>query len=387
MLQIQTILVYTLLTIVMYVFSRKAYTTQRKGYQILPIIAFILVFGLRYSVGIDWENYRSIYEEELYGMSFSEMLETRYEIGFIIIVYLCQYLQLPTYMLFVSFSAIQILFLYNALKDEKALPYIYLVFILSGIAIQGFCNVMRQDIAFCIFLYALTFAKDHRLIPYLLLCTLAACFHKSAIIVFPIYFLWVRRSSIFNRPITQITIFLICIIASFASPIQYILGYLERIISLVGFEKYTDIAEDMTTSSYMGPIRIMLILTYLIIFYHNKQIKEYFNSEMFNRFYDLFFIGSCCYFFFLGNMMFGRITLYFTNFTFIILGYALYYYIQQPKTRATLLGLISVSLSLIVSYSSLIFKCQQNTDAYVSYFQKDLHPLKDKQRDSMFNNR
>ena len=129
MLQIQTILVYTLLTIVMYVFSRKAYTTQRKGYQIFPIIAFILVFGLRYSVGIDWDNYRSIYEEELYGMSFSEMLETRYEIGFIIIVYLCQYLQLPTYMLFVSISAIQILFLYNALKDEKALPYIYLVFI------------------------------------------------------------------------------------------------------------------------------------------------------------------------------------------------------------------------------------------------------------------
>ena len=116
MLQIQTILVYTLLTIVMYVFSRKAYTTQRKGYQILPIIAFILVFGLRYSVGVDWDNYRSIYEEELYGMSFSEMLETRYEIGFIIIVHLCQYLQLPTYMLFVFFSAIQIIFLYKALR-------------------------------------------------------------------------------------------------------------------------------------------------------------------------------------------------------------------------------------------------------------------------------
>ena len=89
MFQLQTILVYTLLAIIMYIFAQKASLTQRASYHIVPIIAFILVFGLRYSVGIDWENYRAIYEEELYGLSFSEMLETRYEVGFLFIIYLC----------------------------------------------------------------------------------------------------------------------------------------------------------------------------------------------------------------------------------------------------------------------------------------------------------
>ena len=82
----------------MFAFARKANGTSNV-YNYIPILLFTLVFGFRYSVGVDWENYREIYEVELTGMSFAEMLETRYEIGFIVIVYLCHLLQLPTYML------------------------------------------------------------------------------------------------------------------------------------------------------------------------------------------------------------------------------------------------------------------------------------------------
>ena len=60
----------------------------------------------------------------------------------------------------------------------------YLTLIFSGIAIQSFCNVMRQDVAFCIFLCAIKYAKERRIIHYILLCALAFCFHKSAIILF-----------------------------------------------------------------------------------------------------------------------------------------------------------------------------------------------------------
>ena len=388
MIVLQSLLVYTLLAIIMYIFAKKSFLTKKAGYQMIPIIAFILVFGLRYSVGIDWENYREIYEQELSGMSFREMLDTRYEIGFLSIVYLCQVFHMPTYMLFVCFAAIQIIFLYHALKEDAGiLPYVYLAFIFSGIAIFGFCNVIRQDIAFCIFLYALKFVRDRKFVHYVLFCALAFCFHKSAIILLPIYFIWSRRSAIFNRPIIQIPIFIACILISFANPVQHVFKYLESMIVLVGFERYTDIVEDLTTNSFIGPTRITLILAYLIIFYNSQNIKKFFNSELFNRFYDLFFIGSCCYFIFLGNMMFGRITLYFTNFSFIIFGYALYYYCQQPKTRTTIIGITAISLSLCTSYSSLILKCNTNTDGYVSYFQKDLHQQKDMQRTTMLNNR
>lgn len=384
MLQVQSIFIYTLLAILMFAFARKANGTSNV-YNYIPILLFTLVFGFRYSVGVDWENYREIYEVELTGMSFAEMLETRYEIGFIVIVYLCHLLQLPTYMLFVCISALQIVLLYKAFKDEnEILPYVYLTLIFSGIAIQSFCNVMRQDIAFCIFLCAIKYAKERRIIPYILLCALAFCFHKSAIILLPIYFIWIRRESIFNRPIVQLIIFFCCIMAFFINPIQTLLGYVDKLIILVGYEDYIDHAMDMTTSSIFGPLRMALILAHIAVICLSNNIKRFYNNNLFNRFYDLYFIGVCCYFFFLGNMMFGRITLYFTNFTFIMFGYALYYFVKSPKTYPNVIGLLCIALSLFASYASLIFNCTRSTDAYVSYFQEDLHQIKDTQRTIMF---
>jgi hypothetical protein len=368
----------------MFAFSKKA-NDSSNCYNYIPILLFILVFGLRYSVGIDWENYRNIYEEELRGMSLRELLETRYEIGFIAIVYFCQQLQMPVYMLFVCFSAIQIFFLYKAFKDDKdVLPYVYLTFIFTGIAVQSFCNVIRQDIAFCIFLWAIKYVKEHRLIPYVLLCGLAICFHKSAIILLPIYFVWIRRDAIFNRPLIQILIFACFIMASFLHPVQTLLEYVNNLIILVGYEDYTEHVMDLKTSSVFGPIRIALILAHIAIIFVSKRLKDYYNNPLFNRVYDLYFIGICCYFLFLGNMMFGRITLYFTNFTFIMFAYALYFFVKSPKTYANVIGLMFVSLSLFVSYASLIHHCTKSTDAYVSYFQKELHSIKDMQRATMF---
>ena len=75
MFQIQSFFVYTLLAILMFVLAKKAEDSY-KFYNWLPIICFTIIIGLRYSVGVDWENYRAIYEEELKYMSFAQMLET-----------------------------------------------------------------------------------------------------------------------------------------------------------------------------------------------------------------------------------------------------------------------------------------------------------------------
>ena len=386
MLQLQSILVYTLLAIFMFAFAKKANGSSRI-YNYVPIILFTLVFGLRYSVGVDWDNYRVIYEEELYGLSLPKMIETRYEIGFILITYLCHCLHLPTYMLFVIIAAIQVFLIYTSLKEEQGvLPYIYLTFIFTGIAIQGFCNVMRQDVAFCIFLYALTFAKDRRLLVYIILCLLAFCFHKSAIILLPIYFIWSRRSDIFRSQILQCCIFIACIIMSFFDPITQILNQTTEIIAMIGYDDYNEYVMDLTTNRVFGPTRLMIILANLLIIFSSKDIKSYYNSELLNRMYDLYFVGLCCYFLFLGNMLFGRITLYFSNFMFIIYGYALCYFLKAPKTSVIFLKSSIISLMLFVTFASLIHNCTTNTDAYVTYFQEELHFLKDQQRMKLFSN-
>lgn len=386
MLQIQTALVYALLAFLMYFFSKKA-LDGHKFYNLLPIICFTIIIGLRYSVGVDWENYRAIYEEELKYMSFAQMLETRYEIGFVAIVYLCHLFQLPTYMLFVCFAAIQITFLYLALKEERGiLPYVYLAFILSGIAIQGFCNVVRQDVAFCIFLFALRYAKRDEIIKYFLLCALALCFHKSALILFPVCLIWIRRNSLFYNQTIQCVLFLACLFLPLLNPIEHILNVLNDLIVTMGYENYIDSALDLTTNSRIGPTRMMMIITNIVIILNSKNIKSHYDNTLVNKIYDLFFIGICCYFLFLGNMMFGRITLYFTNVAFIMYGYSLHYLLQS-KTAKHIIAIGVISLMLMVSFSSLLFNCTKNTDAYVSYFQEELHPLKDILRKNMFDQR
>ena len=387
MIILQTVFVYTLLACLMFFFAKKAEEKDKPILHLLPIIIFTLIIGLRYCVGIDWENYRAIYEEELKYMSYAQMLDTRYEIGFVTIVYLCHLFQLPTYMLFVCFAAIQIIFLYLALKEERGiLPYIYLAFILSGIAIQGFCNVMRQDVAFCIFLYALKYVKRDKIIKYFLLCALAVCFHKSALILFPLCFIWIRRNSLFNNQLVQCTLFLACVFLPFLNPVEYILSVLNDLIAAMGYEDYVDSALDLTTNSKIGPTRLMMIITNIVIILNSKNIKSYYENTLVNKIYDLFFIGICCYFLFLGNMMFGRITLYFTNVAFIMYGYSLHYWLQT-KTSKHIISIGIISLMLMVSYSSLLFNCTKNTDAYVSYFQEELHIVKDQQRKTMLDER
>ena len=56
------------------------------------------------------------------------------------------------------------------------------------------------------------------------------------------------------------------------------------------------------------------------------------------------------------------------------------------KTGKNIISIGIISLMLMISYSSLLFNCTKNTDAYVSYFQEELHKAKDYQRKIMFDN-
>lgn len=390
MLILQSIVVYTLLTLFMFAFAKRATVAEQHKVLLnaIPIILFTLVFGLRYSVGVDWENYREIYEEEMTGMSsLGEMIQnSRLEIGFILIVYICKVLSFPTYMMFVICSFIQILLLYCAFKDEdNILPYVYLTFMLSGIAIYGFTNVIRQDIAFCFFLCAIKFAKNQRIVPYLLLCSCALCFHKSALIIFPCYLLWIKREDFFHRPLIQIIAVFSCFLFQFLNPIGYILGEFSDFITILGYEDYIESAEDMATNNQLGITRLTKLFADLIIVFSSNDIKKYYNSPLLNRMYDLFLIGVCCSYLFLGNMMFLRISLYFTNFQFIVYAYALLYFFSKEIRQLAFRKIMSfiVCLSLISSYASTIYNSENSTSAYVSYFQTDLHYIKDMQRESM----
>ncbi len=382
MLLFQTILVYTLLTVLMCYYASKSYGKEKWAWQYgwLPIILFTLVFGLRYGVGIDYNNYSDIYEETSSYRSLAKLLEgERYEPGFSILLYVCHLIHAPEYILFTIIAFIQIVLIYKTFKDEgRVLPYIYLSMILTGFCMYSMMNVLRHEIALFIFLYSLKYIRDDKLLKYWLCCLIALCFHFSAIILFPLYFVWKIRKPFFNNPRLEIIIVFASFVLSFFAQWQNILHMFDNLIVLLGYETYIDIADDMIVNSKIGITRLFNLLINCIIIINSKKIKAYFNSGLLNILYDLFIVGVALGYIFLSSMMMMRMIVYVNHVQFIILAYALCYLHQTRRTNVKqFVQYALVALFIFVSYSSFLHHSMDNTGAYVFYFQTDMHALKD----------
>lgn len=387
MLIYQTFIVYTLLTALM---CYCAYRSQKsssipKFWGWISIILFTLVFGLRYGVGIDYNNYLNIYDyTEEY--SLSDLLEyERFESGFSLILYLCHYFDAPVYVFFSIFAFIQIYLIYKTFKDEgDVLIFIYLTLILSGTAMLSYMNIMRQIIAACIFLFSLRYVRDNKLVKYWVCCLLAFTFHKSAIILFPLIFIWIRKKSILNNPLIELGLLFLSMCTVYMTAWQSILHQFDTLSVLLGYEDYIDRADDFISGGGrgIGVFDLIEFALYVIIIWNSRQMKEYFKSDLFNILYDIFIVAICVGYIFKGSMLMNRMIVYFTNTQFIIVAYALSYLYQTHKqNNVQYIKYLFVVFFVLAQYGRFTYYCEQNTGAYVSYFQTDLHTLKDNLRE------
>lgn len=391
MLVFESLIVYTLLAFLMYKFAQMGeHESKLQGiYNTIPILLFTLVFGLRYNVGVDWLNYADAYDGDLQYMQLEDITDNVFEPAFNFIVYICHQLSLSKYGLFSVLAFIQITLIYATLKktDRSLIKYVYVAFIFSGFAITDFTNVIRQHISVCFFMYGLTFVPQKQYIKYWICCVLALLFHHSALIIFPLCFIWIRRSDIFQRPAIQSVILAICFIATFFDIIPKILSYTESLITLIGYDNYIDQATDLTFDTKFSVSRLIEVLSLFIIVYFSNDIKKHYNSDLFNMMYDLFFIGICCKYLFLGNMMFRRISLYFIDYYFILYGAALAYFAATYKTQTrNFVCAVYIYFAIFMLYAKQIYYCESSTGAYVTCFQEDLHYLKDTQRQTLMSN-
>lgn len=390
MLTLQSIIVYSLLIIIMSygAFRSQGDTRRAHLWGWVPIVLFTLVFGLRYGVGVDYNNYLDMYDKTAGYHSFSQIIENeRYEYGFSLLLFLCHFLNLPVYMFFTIIAFIQILLLYKTFKNEEnVLAYIYITLICTGFCVYQFENILRHEIAFCIFLFSLKYIRDNKLIKYWICCFLALAFHHSALILFPLYFIWIYRKSILNKPFLELCAVIACVIVSSVTQWQDLLHLFDNAITLLGYENYINIADEMLLNNKWGITRIFNLIVNIIIVINSKKIKEYYKSDLFNILYDLFIIGICLGYVFLGSMMFQRIIVYFNHTQFIVLAYTLCYFYETRRQKISqMLTYSLLALFCLISYGSFIYNCKNNTGAYVSYFQESLHPEKDYLRNEMLN--
>ncbi len=144
------------------------------------------------TVGIDYEMYRDYFlamRDGGAGYLFSSNNPYRLEWGYSLLNYLVSLVS-GDVRVFMAVAALLIAGL-TCLFIAKNSPSWWLsvfVFISFGFYNNSLCFI-RQSIATAIFLFAIPFLKEKKLIPYLVIVVLAASFHKALFIMVVLYFL------------------------------------------------------------------------------------------------------------------------------------------------------------------------------------------------------
>ncbi len=153
----------------------------------------ILMASLRAdTVGIDYEMYANYFQSVAnHDLSYLISAENPYriEFGFSLLNYLVSLVTNHTYVFMAVVAVLTIGLRAVAIYRYSSSAWISVfTFVAFGFFGYTMCT-LRQEIAISILLFAIPFLQKKKLVPYILLVLLAASFHKSVLILIPIYFL------------------------------------------------------------------------------------------------------------------------------------------------------------------------------------------------------
>jgi len=317
------------------------------GLIITALIIYSVIFGMRYNVGVDHLMYLKDYEElKLYKIS-----DQRYELGYAFIASLFASLKLHYSILFTFLAFIQMYFLFLTFKNYRdVLPWVVVTFML-GCVFLTFMNTMRQQIAFCIFLYSIEFIRSKEIFKYFAFILLAALFHKTALMLLPLYFLFQYKESYFNNLKVQFILLIVSLFILYINIFEDLFNSMDAVINLVGYDKYIDLIDrDDSLLNSLDKERGMgfyiILIVDVILLANSTKVKLYFNNTIFPILYDLYFFGVIYGYITNGSILLSRPNEYILGVKFIVAAFSLLYYFRNKENNTlnkflfyTLLGL------------------------------------------------
>lgn len=345
-----SILVYIILLFILmpafYVASKEKGSLVNKPYIWFSIILASIIIGLRWNVNEDWDGYYDLFQNSVAGELELERIELlpRY---FIIII---KALGLPYYSFFIIMASLQFVFLmltancgFKILLPWFLFFYFYSLFPLSMI-------ITRQVVALTIVLYAYTFIHKKKLIPYLCLIALAFCFHRTALLCLPLYWItpFFKLKSVF---------FQILIVCFFIVIGNRLIGFFLSFIpaDLEGFRYAHYVGSEFDYGAKSGLGVIVNYSRYFLIILYSNQLRERYEKYGFSVFFALLFLEACTYSAFKDDLVFSRVEMYFSIADIVTSSCLLHYLLTGKQQKKIIyLGVISVlSLMLfIIAYRS-----------------------------------
>lgn len=358
---LQSILIYSSLLICMiicniYTVKKIAYlnsinNTKTKGFWsvdiILPLLLFAVVFGMRFDVGTDYLNYLTGYLNREYvskGEPFFDLLSI---IGW--------NLNLHSVIYFGIIAFLQLTFFLYAFKEEKYLYPFLIFFLFTNGEWLSWMNIIRQSLAICIWIYALKYIEDKKLLKYFIWCFIAYLFHNSAIMLIVLYPILKAGKEYFKS--ISLQLFLLGLAFVFRELFTSILFKIEPIVesysSFIGGGVYSGYNVETLNDSFIeskgtGLVYLLRIGINIIIILYSTQLRLFYNSKRFTIMYSLFIVGLVTFYMFpIGLISITRPFRYFYIFQSIMYAYFLYY-LYRTKLRDSKLSNINTIMYLLL---------------------------------------
>lgn len=277
--------------------SGKALFTKK----LLTFLAFLpltVVASIRHEVGTDWPIYYHHF------FSINEGGKVFDEWGYNLlnrIVY--QFTDNYAVMVAVVTTA-SCIFFYKAIFDQSENYAVSILFFVLTATYFTMINQQRQLLAMSIFLFAFRHIREKKFLPYLLLSLLAMAFHKSAVIMIPIYFLYRVHINIRTQilllivslalwqPLNQLAVF-VASKTSYAWYIGsiydqndfYLLGYIYSLTTLLIYYFFYYCGGDQDDKDYNMSLKMMWLSVIVLMFSRSipqiSRVSVYFSSIIF----------------------------------------------------------------------------------------------------------
>lgn len=334
-----------------------------RNWSLILILVFTVIFGIRYNVGIDYKNYKEHYDN----LNF-ERMEYMFK-------YISMFLaenRIHVTVFFSLWALTQISILIASFKNEKYL-YPALIFVLfAGQYFLLWMNVIRQDIAACIFIYSISFIVEKKILKYILCIVIACGFHKTALLLIIIYPIWTLRKSYFSSIYFQlILLFISAIIGLYSKSFFDSLNVLLiAFMSNLGYENYAfGILDSTINEAKLGMTFLSSFFIDIIAITYSKKTKLFYNNNRYLCFYDLYFIGVIFNLLFAQSFILLRPFRYFRFFKMIICAYLLYYLYNNRTNKLNLFSFIIVLLLFLILYIAIFRYSEDACYNYLFYWQ------------------
>ena len=275
------------------------------------ILTLIVISGFRYNVGMDYEVYDAIYND--IQNNIQSGIESRVEAGFHIGCKICSALGGTSQLMFLLMSIGTILLLYNSYrKNSPNMMMSLMIFLCFGQMYLSTFNAIRQCLSIGLFAYSIQYIKHRQLVKYIVAIGLAALFHKTAILLFPLYWLLSRE---YNKVILIILLIgCVCL----TKLMIYIINNSPYAVYL----NFDNFSKDASIINYL-----YFMISCTIFLFSDHVMKEYPDRQIFLNINYILLILFSIYISFSGTplvMVVTRLTYYFIYFYAIIFCRILY---------------------------------------------------------------